>query len=230
MRKKSIVKGLAGAAALAGASQAYATVIVRPVPANIAGVNPATNTSTATVTRNIDVDGNGTTDISIRYRSFNVNGGANQIQQSFVFSNTGLTACAGPYGTQNQYYAYDLASGDHVDPSYYQFAQNHDLPNAFLTHVATNIDGNDYGFWYLGERAFIGFSFMAPSGLKFGYLELQTNAWTGAGTIGVQFFSLAYEDSGAPILAGAVPEPSTLAALAFGVVGLGAAALRRKKS
>ena len=61
-------------------------------------------------------------------------------------------------------------------------------------------------------------------------IELQTNAWTGAGTIGVQFFSLAYENSGAPINAGAVPEPGTLAALAFGGVGLAAAAYRRRKN
>jgi hypothetical protein len=48
-------------------------------------------------------------------------------------------------------------------------------------------------------------------------------------TGGVRFFSLAYENSGGSINAGAVPEPSTLAALAFGAVGLAAAALRRRK-
>ena len=170
------------------------------------------------------MDGNGTNDIQIRYRSFTTGGYV--IQQSFVFSNTGQTAAAGPYGANAQYYAYQFGSGDPVDPSFYQFAQS----ATFLTHVATNIDGSDYGFWALGDQGFIGFSFMTPGGLRFGYVELQTNAWTGAGTIGVQFFSLAYEDSGAPIAAGAVPEPSTLAALAFGAVGLGAAALRRKKS
>ena len=86
------------------------------------------------------------------------------------------------------------------------------------------------GQWELGNRGFAGFSFLNASNvLCFGYVELATNAWTGAGTIGVQFFSLAYENSGAPIDAGAVPEPTTLAALAFGGAGLAAAALRRRK-
>ena len=222
MRKKSLLTGLAGAAALAGASQAYGTVVVRPVPANINGNNP-TNTSTATITRNIDVDGNGTNDIQVRYRSFTTGGFV--VQQSFVFSNTGQTAAAGPFGSNSQYYAYQLGNGDAI-PGTNAFGQN----ATFLTHIATNVNGSDYGYWALGDRGFIGFSFMTPGGLRFGYVELQTNAWTGAGTIGVQFFSLAYEDSGGPINAGAVPEPSTLAALAFGGVGLAAAVYRRRKS
>jgi hypothetical protein len=223
MRKKNILNGLAGAAALAGASQAYGTIIVRPVPANIAGNNP-TNTSTATITRAIDVDGVGGTDLQIRYRSFTTGGFA--IQQSFVFSQTGQTAAAGPFGSQSQFYAYQLAGSDAI-PGANAFGQN----ATFLTHIATNVNGSDYGYWALGDRGFVGFSFLnASSVLCYGYVELQTNAWTGAGTIGVQFFSLAYEDSGAPIAAGAVPEPSTLAALAFGGAGLAAAVYRRRKN
>jgi hypothetical protein len=217
---------LAGAAALAGASQAYGTVVVRPVPANINGNNP-TNTSSATITRNIDVDGNGTNDLQVRYRSFTTQGF--QIQQSFTFSNTGQTAAYGPVGSNSQFYAYQLGVGDAI-PGSAAFGQN----ATFLTHLATSIDGSHYGLqsqWYLGQRGYLGFSFLNASNvLCFGYLELQTNAWTGAGTIGVQFFSLAYENSGAPIAAGQVPEPSTLAALAFGGVGLAAAAYRRRKN
>src|SRR4051812_48974283 len=100
--------GLAGAAALAGVTQAYGTVVVRPVPANIAGKDPATTTSSATVTRLIDVDGNGTNDLQIRYRSFTTGGYV--IQQSFVFSITGKTLAYTNGG--GQYYAYKLAAGD----------------------------------------------------------------------------------------------------------------------
>ena len=227
MRRTQIVKGLAGAAALAGASQAYGTIVVRPVPANIAGNNP-TNTSNATITRNIDVDGNGTNDIQVRYRSFTT-GGVYQIQQSFIFSNSGQTAAYGPVGANSQFYAYQAAGGATI-PGTYAFGQN----ATFLTHLATDINGTHYGLtgqWELGARGFAGFSFLNASNvLCFGYIELQTNAWTGAGTIGVQFFSLAYENSGAPIVAGAVPEPSTLAALAFGGAGLAAAIYRRRKN
>jgi len=227
MRKNNILTGLAGAAALAGASQSYGTIIVRPTPANIAGNNPATNTSSATITRNIDVDGNGTNDIQVRYRSFTTGGYV--IQQSFIFSNSGQTAAYGPVGAQSQFYAYQIGGGA-VIPGTYAFGQN----ATFLTHLATDINGTHYGLtgqWDLGNRGFAGFSFLNASNvLCFGYVELATNAWTGAGTIGVQFFSLAYDNSGAPITAGAVPEPSTLAALAFGGAGLAAAVYRRRKN
>jgi len=225
MRKNSLVTGLAGAAALAGASQAYGTIVVRPVPNNINGNNP-TNTSTATVTRQIDVDGNGTNDLQVRYRSFTTGGYV--IQQSFAFSANGQTAAYGPVGSQSQFYCYMLNNGDAI-PGTNAFGQS----ATFLSHLATSINGSHYGLqnqWYLGQRGFLAFSFHnAANVLCFGYLELQTNAWTGAGTIGVQFFSLAYEDTGAPINAGQVPEPNTLAALAFGGLGLGAAAYRRRK-
>jgi hypothetical protein len=226
MRKKSILNGLAGAAALAGASQAYGTVVVRPIPANIVGHDPASTTSSATTTRNIDVDGNGTNDLQIRYRSFTTGGFA--LQQMFVFSNTGQTAAYGPVGSNSQYYAYDLQNGDAI-PGSNPFGQN----ASFLTQVVTNVNGSDYAIWTTGERAFIGFSFMNPatSQLDYGYVEVEMDAFQSAASPGgVKFFSLAYENSGGPIAAGAIPEPSTLAALAFGAVGLGAAALRRRKN
>lgn len=223
-RGSVLTKGLAGAAALAGATQAYGNVVVRPLPANINGNNP-TNTSTATVTRTIDVDGNGTTDLQVRYRSFTT--GGYQIQQSFVFSQTGKVLAAGPTGgSGDQYYAYQLGAGA-VIPGAYQLGQS----ATFLTHVATNIDGSDYGYWALGDRGFIGFTFLnAASQLVSGYLEMRTNAFPGSTPfVGVEFFSLAYETDGGSINAGEVPEPSTLAALAFGGLGLAAAAYKRRK-
>ena len=227
MRKKNIVTGLAGAAALAGASQAYGTIVVRPTPANIIGHDPAASTVGTQTTRLIDLDGNGTNDLRISYRSFT--SGAYYIQQSFVLSFTGQTAAYGPVGTQDQYYAYQLAGGDAI-PGSNPFGQNMGMP-PFLTHVATNVNGNNYGFWALGDRGFIGFSFRdANNQLDYGYIELETDAFMSAGDPGgIQFFSLAYETSGGPIAAGAVPEPSTLAALAFGGAGLAAAAFRRRK-
>ena len=58
------------------------------------------------------MDGNGTNDIQIRYRSFNAGGGAYVIQQSFIFSNTGQTAAYGPVGANSQFYAYQLGIED----------------------------------------------------------------------------------------------------------------------
>lgn len=227
MKRKRLLTGLAGAAALAGASQTYGTVVVLTPPANIPGNDPTANTDPTPTRVFIDLDGNSTNDLEIAYRSFNTMG--YYIQQSFVLSFTGQTAAYGPVGTQDQYYAYQLAGGDAI-PGSNPFGQNMGMP-PFLTHVATNVNGNNYGFWALGDRGFIGFSFRdANNQLDYGYIELETDAFMSAGDPGgIQFFSLAYETSGGPIAAGAVPEPSTLAALAFGGVGLAAAAFRRRQ-
>ena len=215
--------GLAGAAALAGATQAYSAVVVVNPPANITGHDPATGSSTPTRVF-IDLDGNGTNDLEIAYRSFA--SGTYLIQQSFVFALTGQTAAAGPIGPYAQYYAYKLGSGATI-PGTSQFAQS----ATYLTQVATNVNGTEYGFWHLGDRGFLGFSFKNAGGtLDYGYLEMETDPYVSAASPGgIKFFSIAYDNSGAPISAGAVPEPSTLAALAFGAAGLAAAAFRRRK-
>jgi len=224
MKKPSSLKkvtGFAGAAALAGATQAYSAIVVVTPPANIPGNDPATGTATPTRVF-LDLDGNGTNDIQLAYRSFT--SGAYVIQQSFVFSLTGQTASY--YLGGGQYYAYKLGSAA-VIPGASNFAQS----ASYLTHIATNVNGNDYGFWALGDRGFIGFSFLnASNQLDYGYIELETDVFTNAASPGgLRFFSVAYDNSGAPIAAGAVPEPSTLAALAFGGAGLAAAAFRRRK-
>lgn len=225
MRKKNIVTGLAGAAALAGASQAYGTIVVRPTPANIIGHDPAASTVGTQTTRLIDLDGNGTNDFRISYRSFT--SGAYQLQQVFCFALTGQTASYGPVGPNSQYYAYALASGAAI-PGGNHFGQN----ASFLTQVVTNVNGTDYNpYFSTGQRAFIGFNFKdAANQTDYGYIEIEFDAFVSAANPGgVKFFSLAYENSGGPINAGAVPEPTTLAALAFGGAGLAVAAFRRRK-
>jgi hypothetical protein len=226
MKRKGLLTGLAGAAALAGASQTYGTIVVVNVPANIIGNDPAATTDATPTRRFVDLDGNGTNDIQIAYRSFNANAGAYYIQQSFVSSMSGQTAAFGPVGPQNQFYAYELGAGDPI-PGANNFGQH----PTNLTHIVTNVNGSEYGIWYLGDRGFIGFRFTDLNGqVDYGYIELETDAFVDANNPGgLRFFSLAYENSGGPIAAGAVPEPSSLAALAFGGAGLAAAALRRRK-
>ena len=203
MRKNQILTGLAGAAALA---RSIAVIWNRhcpcPTPANIAGNDPTTNTSTATITRNIDVDGNGTkNDTQIGYRSFNAGGGAYVIQQSFIFSNNyGQTAAYGPVGANSQwFYAYQAANGAGHSRNLCFRPKCH-LPDTFWLRTLTAPIMASPASGSLGARGFAGFSFLNASNvLCFGFIDLQTNAWTGAGTIGVQFFGLAYDNSGAPI-------------------------------
>ncbi|MDQ2658873.1 MAG: PEP-CTERM sorting domain-containing protein [Verrucomicrobiota bacterium] len=220
MKKYGILKGLAGAAALAGASQAYGTIVSVTPPANIPGNDPATGSATPTRVF-LDLDGNGTNDLQLAYRSFTTNGYA--IQQSFVFSLSGQTASSAQ-GTQ--FYAYRITAGATI-PGTFTFGQS----ATYLTQVATNVNGTEYGLWNLGDRGFIGFSFRdAANVLDYGYIEIETDPYVSpANPGGLRFFSAAYETSGAPIVAGAVPEPSTLASLALGGVGLAAAAFKRRK-
>ena len=59
---------------------------------------------------------------------------------------------------------------------------------------------------------------------NYGWVELETTATTG---FPAEIVGYAYDNSGASIVAGAVPEPTTVAALGFGALSLGAAGLRR---
>lgn len=226
MKKQRVLKGLAGAAALAGATQAYGAIVVLTPPANIVGNDPTTNSSTTPTRRLIDLDGNGSTDLQLAYRSFNT--GGYTIQQSFVYAYT-TGAIAGQSASATSFYAYEIPGGTSIGPSL-----NFGNSGSYLCHVATNVNGADYGFWYLGDRGFIGFSFLNANTnqINYGYIEVETDPYNNASDPGgLRFFSLAYDNTGAPITAGAtaVPEPSTLAALAFGGIGLAAAAYRRRK-
>jgi hypothetical protein len=74
------------------------------------------------------------------------------------------------------------------------------------------------------EYAGIEFQNDNTGAVNYGWVELQTTATTGFPATIVGY---AYDNSGAPIAAGAVPEPGTTAALALGALSLGAVGLRR---
>lgn len=79
-----------------------------------------------------------------------------------------------------------------------------------------------------GASTYLGFKFTSnnTSGTTplYGWAEITPSSGTGVGTL-VRF---AYETSGAPIAAGAVPEPSSLSMLALGAFGL--TQLRRRRA
>lgn len=72
--------------------------------------------------------------------------------------------------------------------------------------------------WVTGADAsgFLGFSFEISGDVKYGWLAVTYNSAANTLVMG----DFAYEDSGASILAGAIPEPSSLGLLALGASGL----------
>jgi hypothetical protein len=214
---RKVTTGFAGAAALAAASQAYGAVVTVTPPANIIGHAPAASDSGTRV--NFDIDGNGTRDLSILYRNLTEPSG--YLLLAYVYATTGSVVGAA-IGTQA--YAYNLGAGYTIGPSskFYQVA-------GYFGHIVTNYNGTDYGFGTTGVHEYIGFSFMQGSTLEYAYIQLEVDPYVSpANPGGIQFFSIAYDNSGAPIITGAVPEPSTLAALAFGAAGLAGLGLKRR--
>lgn len=72
--------------------------------------------------------------------------------------------------------------------------------------------------WVTGADAsgFLGFSFEISGDVKYGWLAVTYNSAANTLVMG----DFAYEDSGASILAGAIPEPSSLGLLVLGATGL----------
>ena len=233
MKQTRVLKGLAGAAAMAGASQAYGALVSVDTPTDIVGAAPtASSTITAANTRNIDLNGDGVRDVSIRFRDFTTTGGT--VLQSFFYGGTSTSPGASVgYGISGQSYAFSLATGYTVGPnaSFYQVA-------GYLGHIVTNYKGTNYGFTnYLGKAGVpetIGFRFTATGGqVDYGYLQLETDPYVSAANPGgIRFLKLAYENTGAAITvpAIAVPEPGSLVALAAGAATFAGIGLKRRRA
>ena len=91
--------------------------------------------------------------------------------------------------------------------------------------IASRFAGTDYGeFQPPNSTGFIGFQFTVAGQTFNGYIQLRV-----ARSFGIDFISAAYNNTpNAPITAGEVPEPGTLALLGFGAAGIAAVAARKK--
>jgi hypothetical protein len=218
MKKPSSFKkvtGLAGAAALAGATQAYGTPTPFTLPPDFI---PSSNTTSPSHKIFVDVDGNGTNDLEFGF--FQSPSAPNEFFTGIYVLDG--TAVAYPYAT------YRLSPGDTVGPASY-FFQN----PGFFTFIALRYNGNYYyQFAPPDQRGFVGFSFLGADSLThYGYIELQSDPFQSAGSPGgLRFFGGSYETTANTAIV-IVPEPGSLAFLAFGaaaLVGFGVA--RRKKA
>lgn len=228
MKQNRVLKGLAGAAAMAGASQAYGAVVVVTPPANITGRAPAATDAGTRV--NLDLNGDGQADLGLLYRNLLYNG-ANFTLTYIVAGTTAVPGSTVGVAINGQSYAYNLALATTVGPgsTFYQ-------KSGYFTHLVTNYNGTDYGAagslrGIAGTPEYIGFRFLTTAGqTDYGYIQVETDLYQSAANPGgLKFLQLAYDNSGAAIQIGAVPEPGTLAMLAVGAVGFVGVARKRRK-
>lgn len=214
---KAVQAGIAGAAALAAGSGAYAGIVVVAPPANLPAA-PAPNTSNLAW----DVNGDAVVDFNFAFR--NPQSASQVYWQANMnpVTGNGVVGYTGPfidYGT-------NLSAGQTIGGA-----------SVFKTGAQVtlgSIYGGAGGLFYGGfgvgtanpggagagaARGFAGFKFLIGGQTRYGWVDVRV---TGGG---FEFFGAAYEDSGAPIAAGAVPAPGSLGALALGAAAL----LRRGK-
>ena len=176
------------------------------------------------------MNGDGIFDFQFRDRYPNTApGSTGVIWQAAVFtaSINGIVSYAGP----NIRYAYALNYGDFVGSFSPGIAES---GNQAITLGSRYSYGSANVYYYggfanaavgvaPGTFAFAGFRFMAADGIHYGYIRLRVSPGV------IDFDFAAYETTPGEPIGEPVPEPGTMALLAFGAVGvIGAIAKRRR--
>ena len=245
--KKSVnaltIKGLAGAVAVAGASQAYGTVINVAPPTNIAGHTP----STAGTSREYWNPATGATTTTTGADLVNFGYYNNSTTMEFFTGMYILSATTGApgggvvgyYASNATQYAYGLAKGATIGTgaTYATFGQK----SGYYSILSLTYKGTAYAIQKPGTTYYVGFQFTDTlDGLKHdGWVELESDTYASATSPGgLKFIAAAYNNvadaSGGTIAVGAVgtnavPEPGTLSALALGAAVLGGVGLKRRR-
>lgn len=235
--------GLAGAAALAGATQAYGTIINVEPPANLSGNAPTTASSTKVYwdidTGTSSATQTGESDFEFAYRNYQGTGYSQEFTGAYGFNGAQAAAYYASNGTN---YAYGVASGKNIGTGtgsdYATFGQK----AGYLTILSLSVNGTPYAIQQPGTMEYMGFQFLdsADGMLHNGWIELETTGFVSLSNPGgLSFIAAAYNDvpdsAGADglIAAGAmgtnaIPEPGTLAALAAGALALAGVGLKRR--
>jgi PEP-CTERM motif len=224
-KAKKVSGGLFGALAIAGGSSAYGAVVTVTPPATLA---PASLPQTTNISRTFDLNSDGTTDFTFQFRQPQSSGF--DWQATIVPATGDFTF--GQYGLAiGEIYVQRYLAGEligNTPPTHTGAVPAGPTTNVFASKYGANRDGQVLP---PNSRGFVGLKLTAGANTFYGYIELQVTRSTGAGSPGIQFFSAAYDNTSlTPIAAGAVPEPGTLAMLAFGGATVLAAGARRRHS
>lgn len=228
--RSSIGQGLAGAVAIASSTAAYGAIQALVLPANIGPVvAPGTG---GPVTW--DANGDAVNDFSFNYRFPNSTGTTGVVWQANMnpISSTGAAVVGylGPFIN----YATNLAPGAPIGPVLNPGASFRGQAQVTLGSVYRSGGvPSPYGGFSTGSpnvggagnpssgSGLVGFRFGSGVNTRFGWLRVNVIPDGG----GIQFVEGAFENDGRSIAAGAIPEPASLSALAFGALALG----RRKR-
>jgi hypothetical protein len=128
-------------------------------------------------------------------------------------------------------YVLRLSSGTTIGSSLTFSAQNnYSYFNNYYPGGGPFGSGAKAGDWKPGDRGFIGLTILIGATTVYGWADITLNNLDGVNTGVYTVHSMAYEDSGASILAGQIPEPSAIALLIAGAVGVLALKRRHAKS
>ncbi|MBS0657085.1 MAG: PEP-CTERM sorting domain-containing protein [Verrucomicrobia bacterium] len=221
----SLRVGLAGAAALAASSSAYADIVMATLPPNI---STPVGTGAGASVLNWDVNGDAVTDFQFTFRYYSATS-----WQALMGVNATNNALGTPAFTPSALYARSYGSGVSIAPGNPAFSGSSVTVMILGSLYAGNLYGGFASGGNLGQSRFLGFRFNIAGQTHYGYLEARVNANGSVGTI--DFLSAAFNSTpNTGILTGAtaaVPEPgTTLAALAAGGLVALQVARRRKQT
>lgn len=218
MKIEKMATGVAGAAALAAGSSAYAGIVEVPVPADLVadGATDFFGAPNGGPSNDVDwdVDGDTIADLGFNFRGVPIDTNPpGYAWQANVHTLNGSTV-TGYGGLFIAYYGAQVAAGTSV-------AAAAKVGDGAGGQVAMGSDyaSTAYGGWgAVSPGTSTGFLGFQLSGGNVGWIEVE------AGPGGITFLGAAYNDMGGDILAGEVPEPGTL-----GILALGACAVLRRK-
>ena len=234
------IKGLTGAVALAGATQSYGAVVAaNPPTTTTLTVTEAGNTTTESfVNTAFDVDGDGAVDfeLEVSISPTGLTGLKKPVEYAHIygFGGVGTAAVVGyvkTFTSGSANYASKLTLGTTIGPS-----STFVGTPTYYTNLGIKYGTKSYGKFTTGT-GYIGFEFTAADGLlHYGYVDVATTltGTTNANASATLTYLGAFYDTTpneAITIGAAVPEPGSLAALAFGAAGAaGAVAYRRKQA
>jgi hypothetical protein len=242
---------LAGAAALAGSTQAYGQIVlITPsnLPSNITGYAPTYPAPLVTETYDVSAGetNGGTPDFSFHYwNSSYFYAGTGKTYSTFYTSVANLkmgAAIASSFQGTPFLYADAISAGTKIGSDTLNFYQPTRLVNpvTYLTYTYQGATVN--GLQQPNTPTYLGFQFTgADSQIHDGWLELESETYTSPSSPGgLIFLGGAYNsvadpgaDSGGvgDIFAGEVPEPGTISSLMLGAAALvGVGLMRRRRA